>query len=448
MSMHTPEEWARHAVNNMAQAQNTQSQAHRQNVRSKSAHGGTVHNNLNMYQELAQSMKQKVQNSYKVIEMLQRRAASIEKTLDQTALSLGSLEKALMDKDPLLQLCQWRLEQREKRPLREQVRDPVETALEDEKAVLIDTQRKLKEAIRKTKATIHDLRQSLHDCQLDIEHKMQALSVDEQCLRSTETSMHRVVERTPPSTSSTPRSPNSMKQSRHQVALHESSRNEADRLRDAEKMNRAFASHEEHARALREESARLERQCGQMAAEARARMERKLQERIQETQHMRRCLESELHETQAKINDTKNTMSETKHQIQALDEPKDMTANCASMRQMRASKEGITDPVSTTLQGHRMVILKHQKELTSHHQFEKTNLQDLQQRRTQLKDDLRDKTTSLHIDMNVLTHEVVRLNGQTWTGVSRSKAAYMGQVDRGWVPGAVAVRQRPRSALR
>ena len=44
--------------------------------------------------------------------------------------TLQKLQDALVSKDPPLALCTWRLEQREKRPLREQVRDTVEVCLE------------------------------------------------------------------------------------------------------------------------------------------------------------------------------------------------------------------------------------------------------------------------------------------------------------------------------
>ena len=100
-------------------------------------------------------------------------------------------QDALVAKDAPLTLCTWRMEQRERRPLKEQVRDNVEVCLEVrrnsfhrllhcltwprnivdflsmlmptkvEKATLIDAQRKLKDFIKKTKATIHALESDL-----------------------------------------------------------------------------------------------------------------------------------------------------------------------------------------------------------------------------------------------------------------------------------------------
>lgn len=43
---------------------------------------------------------------------------------------MQKLQDALASKDAPLALCTWRMEQREKRPLREQVRDVVEVCLE------------------------------------------------------------------------------------------------------------------------------------------------------------------------------------------------------------------------------------------------------------------------------------------------------------------------------
>lgn len=43
---------------------------------------------------------------------------------------LASLQDALVAKEAPLTLCTWRMEQRERRPLKEQVRDGVEVCLE------------------------------------------------------------------------------------------------------------------------------------------------------------------------------------------------------------------------------------------------------------------------------------------------------------------------------
>lgn len=441
MSMHTTEEWANNAQKNMSKAQSAQYSAHRQCDKSKRAHDGTVCNNIGMYDTLHQTMTQKVKNSYKLVEKLQKRADSLESSLHKSTASLTGLEKALRDKDVPLQLCVWRLEQREKRPIREQVRDSVETALEEGKATLVETQKRLSDAIKKTKGLISELKVNLQDVRGDLEQKFQALRVDEMCLRSTERSRHAVIDRTPPPASARSghsHSPNSLKLSRHQVAMQESSKNEVQRQHDAERLNRACCQREENAKQLREENGKLVQRCQVVVTDAELKTERKIQERVQETQSMRRRLEGELRETQGKIDQTKNTMSETRYQIKALNEPIDLTSSCSWWRKQRAAKEHIVDPVSTTLQEHRVVVLSHQQDLLSHHQNEKSHLKELHDRRERLKEDLRDKTSSLHIDLNCLTHEAVRLNGKAATGLSEQKLSKAMKVDRAFVPGAVA----------
>merc|ERR1719277_1970493 len=116
MSMHTTEEWAQHAAVNMTQARSAQTSAHRQIDTSKRSHESTVCNNLSMYDALHSSMAQKVKNTYRLIEKMQKRADSLEQSLQKTRASQVLAEQALKDKDAPLQLCAWRLEQREKKP--------------------------------------------------------------------------------------------------------------------------------------------------------------------------------------------------------------------------------------------------------------------------------------------------------------------------------------------
>jgi len=350
-----------------------------------------------------------VANSHRLIEKLTNRQHSIEGSLQATRASQAALEKALMEKDAPLRLCQWRLEQREKRPLREQVRDPCEIALEEELSTLIETQNRLKDAIKRTKAAIHDLTDMLNEVKHDIEHKHHALGIDESCLRSAERSMHAVMDRTPPPASARgARSPLSLA-ARHQVAIQESGGNEVRRQQNAEHLSRTASAKEDAAKALRDDNSRLIQRCESMAHDAVAKAEKRMQERVQENQGMRRRLENEMRETNNQIQHTKSTISDTLYQLKALEEPMDLTNQCSSWRQQRATKEHIVDPVSTALHMHRNTTLAAQKDLMHHHQEEKAHLKELLDRRDRLAEDMKDKTSSLHIDLNCLTHEGVRM---------------------------------------
>jgi len=435
MSMHTPEEWHHHAGDNMAKAQMTHRKASAQNKYSVRAHEETTSDNLSMYQQLQSSMKQKVQNSYRLIDMLQKRADSVRGSIQHSQHSLAQIEAAHRDKDPQMQHCLWRMEQRERRPLREQVRDNTEVTLESEKAVLQETQVRLSEARKRTKNMISELEGKLTEVLHDLDHKNQAVGVDETCLRTTQRSMQSIMDRVRPHSSPGFRTGVAMRTPRAgDASVRESSRNELARQQGAVRLNQAAATREEQARVLREECKAVIARCQKAAEDAAAKTERALQERVNEHQQMRRRLEGEIRSTNGHIDHTKSTISETRSQIKSLEEPMDLTTTCASFRKQRATREHITDPVSTKISEHQTMIIRAREELMGHHQSEKANLQDLNERKERLKDDMRDKTAALHIDLNCLTHESAHMNGKATTFLSKNKLSRAMKIDSRFVP--------------
>lgn len=433
MSMHTASEWHQNSTLNMTQAQQSHRKANKQNDASRKAHEETMNDNLSMYSDVQSSLKQKVQTSYRLIDALQKRADSLENSIQQQQGSLAQLEAALRAKDPPMQLCLHRMEQRERRPLREQVRDTPEVALEAEKATLTDTQRRLGDAIRRTKAMVGELEAKLKEVRHDLEHKGQALGIDEACLRTAQRSHQQMLElaKTPLSPL---RSPLAQKGHTAQASLQESSRNELNRQQEALRLSQQAASCEEVARVQRDDNKLLAARCQKAADDARAKTEHALQERINENQQMRRRLEAEIRETGGRIDHTRSTISETRAQIKALDEPADLTTTCSSFRKQRATKEHISDPVTTKLAEHQLVVIRAREELSSHHQQEKSNLQELHERRERLRDDMRDKTAALYIDLNCLTHEAAHANGKPTTFLSKNKVSRAMKIDSRFVP--------------
>eukprot|EP00416_Gambierdiscus_australes_P027987 CAMPEP_0171065600 /NCGR_PEP_ID=MMETSP0766_2-20121228/6938_1 /TAXON_ID=439317 /ORGANISM="Gambierdiscus australes, Strain CAWD 149" /LENGTH=443 /DNA_ID=CAMNT_0011521713 /DNA_START=96 /DNA_END=1427 /DNA_ORIENTATION=+ len=431
--MHTTNEWHQHSAQNMTQAQTTHKKAHRQNDASAQAHQDAVSENLGMYNELRGSLEHKVKVSHRLIDGLQKRADSLETSIQQQQGSLALLEEALRAKDPPLQLCLHRLERRERRPLREQVRDSPETALEGEKATLADTQRRLKEGIRKTKAMITELQGKLKEVRHDLDHKVQAVGIDETCLRTAARSHDAALElsRSPASSG---RAPLTQRRTGNNAGTQESHKNELERQKEAARLSQAAAAVEEGAKLQRDDNKLLIARCQKAVDDAKAKAERSLQERINENQQMRKRLEGELRETGDKMEQTKRTIAETKAQLRALEEPMDLTTTCASFRQQRATREHITDPVTSKIAEHQLVVLRAREELLGHHQQEKANLQELVERRDRLKDDVRDKTSAMHVDLDCLTHEAVHSNGKPTTFLSKNKLARAMKIDARFVP--------------
>lgn len=437
MSLHTTQEWHQHTAYNLSQAQLAHKIAAKQCFDSRRAQEETMSDNLTMYGELHTTLEQKVNNSHRLVEKLQKRADSVEQSLQQTRQSLAVVDACFRAKETPMSLCTWRMEQRERRPLREQVRDAVEVALEMEKAVLVDAQKRLRDALKRTKTVMASLEGKLEEVRNDIEEKTQALGVDEMCLRTAQRSLQTVMGRSPSSPPSS-RLPSAVSRRgpKREVALQEGVRNEVSRQQETIRLVQSAANQEEAAKAAREDNQKLIAHCERAADEATAKSERALQERISDNQQMRRRLEGEIKETHSKIEHTKQTMSDTRSQLKALSEPIELTATCSSWRQHRATREHITDPVSSRLQEHQLALLRSHEELREHHHSEKAILQDLQERRDRLKEDLRDKTASLHIDLNCLTHEAALVNGKPGKNLSKFRLGRAMKVDASFVPAA------------
>jgi len=384
----------------MMQAQRTHEDAVNQCEQSKRVHGETVNDNHEMYNELNNSMEQKVADSQNLVAKLEDRAQCLENSIQLTCQSLADLESATRAKDPPLQLCLWRLEQRARRPTREQVRDTAEVSLEEERSTLVSIKWELGDAAERTKATIADLRRKLGDVRHDLEHKMHALGIDEMCLTTAQASFLSMSLRTPrPAAGAVPGM-----RSTDRAAQLESRKNEQLRQFKASTLDRGAAAREDSATALRDQNAELIYRSAARAQEAKMRSDRATQERVSETQMARMRLEQEIQETDAHIDHTNGTMAETRFHLNALEEPMAMANVCNNWRQGRTAPEHIADPVSAKLHEHHSSLLKAHDNLAQQHHAEKGNLEDLYGRRRQLVEDLKDKTASQQIDSRCLVH--------------------------------------------
>ena len=397
MSMHTTQEWAQSSQFNMYQAQMAHRRAIEQLDRSARAHEDVFSDSLGMHHELHSSLEQKVKISQRLVEKLSLRAESLKNSLEHTKQSLEKLSDALVASEAPLALCTWRTEQREHRPLREQVRDGPEVSLQMERATLLEGQRQLREFIKKTKATIQALEVKREELEQDIEQKTQALSVDELCLRTTQRGLDKERGFLP----RVAKGKRPAQAGRLEATFHESSRNEVLRQQEALRLNQAVMQREEAAKELREEGQRLIQQTLRAAEQAFAKTERSFKDRVSENKQLRRSLEQELRQMLTQIQATKSIMQSTRQHLRSLDEPMELTSTCASWRRTRAQS---LDPVSATLQQHQMMLLQRAEELKQNQQHEHAVLHELQEKKEQLEDDLRDKSKALHIDLTCLTH--------------------------------------------
>lgn len=346
------------------------------------------------------SLDQKVNNSRQLLDTLKKRADSLMASIQHSRASLAGVTTAFNAKNPPLEKCQWRMDQRSMRPHREKVRDNVELALEEEKDTLNHTKMQLSDAAERTKNMIDRLEVKLAEVRQDIGHKAQALSVDELCLKTTKTSMQtaKMHHRPPWPGTSTMRSPEVRDDS------SEHGLNETLRHMKVGDLNTTAVDLEDLAKSLREDNEALIARCKQLADEAAAKTEKATQERLEENRRMRWRLEDEIRETNNRISHTNQTIGETNFQIEAMQEPMSHNSTCTNWRTQRVHPEQIHDPVSASLADHYNVTVAAHGDLVRHNQAENAHLNSLHVRRQQLIDDLNDKTTAHHIDTKCLNH--------------------------------------------
>lgn len=404
MSSRKPEDWHGGSNFNMSGAQNTQRVAHDQCDLSFRTHQKCLNENLTQYNNLHSSLQGKVNVSRQLGDVLQKRIRSVTESIAKTKQSLNALEQAHQAKNAPLQLCTWRMDQRAKRPQREQIRDPFEIALEDEKSTLTDSQARLKAGIQKTENCIASLEDSLRDLHHDFGVKSEALAIDEQCLRTTHRQWQKGVGQ------DTPRL--KLPQATSKAFSTQNHNNEEMRQNDTMKRNQIAMDKERAAQALRDENQRLMDSTQRNSDNARAKTDKTMQERIQENQAMRKRLESEIRETNDKINHVKRTTAETSSQINSLVEPSKLCDTRDSWRKTRPYREQILDPVATALVEHRMHLNNTGNQLEQRRREEHQTLQQLMQNKAQLQEDLKDKTDALHIDLDCMSHSVVYQKAQ------------------------------------
>jgi len=406
MSTQTALEWRKSAQQGLAAAAKQQLVASSRNKASRKAHAQTLGENLDAYGHLDFTLRGKVNTLSRLVNGQEQRACSLEATLAQLRDSSENLEGARKSFDLPLEVCAWRLEQRSKRPLCEQVRDVVEVALDAEKAAHRDMLLKVTEAQQRTKRESDKLKHKLEELNSDLEGKRQALDIDRLCLRTTHPNWQDKlsgVSLRKPATKKT-----YLEQPRVNTLEMESARNEDRRHQLAQSLCDSAAAAEVRARKLCGENQNLIQRCCEVLTQMSARTRKSFDVWMTETRQMAHRVESELQSVDSRIEQTKRTILETSAQLQALEEPMELCSTRAAWRRQRAHDEDIHDPVAAKLSQNRAALLKTEQELRSHNKEEKKVLLGLMEHRTSLAKDLSCKHEAMQIDFRCISSESVR----------------------------------------
>jgi len=423
MSSRTPMDWHDNSKQNMGNAQYTQKLAHQVCDNSVKMHRQCLSENLGQYHTLHAKFNEKTNATRNLCDGLHMRIKSVMMSIKKNEQSLAALEQAYRAKEAPLALCNYRLDQRHKRPQREHIRDDFELALEEEQSTLHSAQADLKVQMERTQRCIQELNDNLKELQHDFNVKSHSLQIDEQCMRSTHKQWHK---------STTPRS--RVPEATTKAFQSTNSGNEDLRFKQTIDRCNAAKEKEGEAQQLREYNQQLIEHCQQAVEWAKNRTERTMQERIAENQAMRKKLETEIRETNIKIEKVKSTLLETKMQIKSLVEPKQLNDTRDSWRKQRAYREQILDPVSTQMVEHKMHLIKTNEALNDRRSQEKQILAELEKRKQLLQADLADKMTACQIDLDCLSHTVIHQGGRALKSLNAPRFQKALQVDLNFVP--------------
>jgi len=407
-----------------------QVKALQQMEQSRKAHQECLQESAAIHQELQVSLQKKLASAQSAVDSVHSSVTSTNNTIDGLKESHRQLLAAVKATQAPITLCLWRMGQRERRPLREHVRDPVAVALEQERNILFGIEKKINESSKTTLSLIASLEAHRDKLQADLVQKRQAMKVDELCLRTSGTHAQAISPPQGPPRPSGSRPSSGRPGSRPRSAgvcsagsrprsagaagfrgRQPSARGSAlsygnDKVRQILKeqgfMKGNAATREQEARDLREENLRMVKRLEIVQADAKAKTERALQERVTEIHEMRKRLETEAQETKKKQRNTKAIISETRSQMEQLEEPMALCSMHSSWRKHRAKNEP-ADYVESRLEEQKWHLLNTTKELKNNRQIEKGILTELEEHMERLKEDLQDKTAALAIDLNCLS---------------------------------------------
>jgi hypothetical protein len=311
----------------------------------------------------------------------------------------------------------------------------VETALEEEKDVLLDARDKLQENAAKTEIMIKNLLKMHEDLSKDHVNKDHSLTIDKKCLGSMHRSwptQGRAIE-APPAAALLNRSPrpmlgNTMGKTMgmgsslslsgamtlpnpapqlglevtggtdHQAAAWNQQQEESRQNSTLQLVQKA-KDLERAAQALREESDALMQKTDADSTFARNQVEMCLSKRIAETHDLKTTLEGCISNTDQSLASMMHVNSMTGDNLHSHEEPSDLYATRIKMREKRMPRENIGDPVKTALDKHAESLKMNHTHLQGCHNSETGTLAELQRTKAICMADLQDKNTALAIDV-------------------------------------------------
>jgi len=390
-----PAQWRTMTSNNLVNAQGAHNTAEHHHMLSLKAHSATRYENIQQHQTVHRAFLKKMGQTKRLVDSLGERLHSVEGSIMESRKNLVDLQEQWHAKKAPLQLVDWRLERRAARPEREKKRDNFEIALDNEKEVLTEAQKRLQVSIKKTDQMIQSLVKTHEILKHDLQVKSKAMAIDADCVQAAD-SWGMQTRHAPLADAATEESSSLpvaiLYSNRHEEQEHRRQYDTVNRVKAAKKLEAA-------AEALRADSVNVMKATSSACNAAQMKVQRTMQDNIDELQTMRKRLQFSIEQSNAKIDQTNHTLKCTAAEISSHNAPCNLAQTRLKLRGQRPERESISDPVRDALDQQMASLTKNMDQLDTRHTHEKEALMKLHQEKQSLEADLSDKMKALYIDL-------------------------------------------------
>lgn len=349
---------------------------------------------------VAHTIRKKMLATANMIKTIEDRIEGVEDTMRHAGKSLFQLQREHRSKWAPLNVCLKRLEMRDGRPMSESVRDHTQEALEQERDTLIQSRNRLTLQMQKLQQHMLMLDSAKVALVEDLQHKRHALRVDRGCLSPKQkltgapgTGRERLILPNLEHVTHYAQPPCPMNAEKGTGGVHEENRQCG-----AKNLIAEVSKLQDDADRLCSESEALMQQAQRDCTRAGTNSQKSIAQRVDETDLLKRRLESQIHETGEAILQSEISLQETRKKLESHETPLRALDKQFAIRGKRTQRERIRDPVQEEMEDHLESVKKNVQLLTNKLQATKDLIDQLQKSKRSMQEDYRAKMLALRID--------------------------------------------------
>lgn len=392
--------WQQNTHNQLSNAKALTRAAMKNNVDNEHTRVGSTKATLVNTSVVKHTIKKKMGITEDIIKALEDRIESVEDTIRQTGECLFQLQRAHRAKWAPLNVCERRLELRDGRPMSELIRDHTQEALENERHTLMESRQDLGDQVQTCKEMLVSLDAARNSLVEDLQHKRHGLRIDRGCLPpqkqlagATGTMRDRLIlpQLEQVAHYGSPPSPKA-------AAKGTGPAHEENRQIDSRTLIQQALRLEEDAMRLCNESDAIMLQTKRDCTRASTNAQNSLAKRVDETDDLKRRLESQIHETGEAIAQSEMSLAKTKKKLESHEMPLRALDKQFALRGRRTHREGIRDPVHEEMETHLESLKRNVKILSGKFNATKDLIDQLQTSKHRMQEDYRAKMMAMKID--------------------------------------------------